>query len=90
MWYFWSGRKRETEFGFWKSKGEACEIYSTPSVSGFRKTLEFYEGKSPDGQKTNWVMQKYTITEKLISKPVYIIFSPFLHSYTPFSFFFFI
>ncbi|CAI9281729.1 unnamed protein product [Lactuca saligna] len=69
MWYFWAGRKRETEFGFWKSKGEACEIYSTPSVSGFRKTLEFYEGKSPDGQKTNWVMQKYTVTEKFISKP---------------------
>ncbi|KAI3767229.1 hypothetical protein L2E82_17317 [Cichorium intybus] len=69
MWYFWSGAKRALESGFWMSTGEACEIYSTPLVTCFRKTFEFYEGRASHGQKTNWVMQKYTVTDKLISKP---------------------
>ncbi|KAI3767230.1 hypothetical protein L2E82_17318 [Cichorium intybus] len=69
MLYYWPGKKKDLESGFWKSTGEACEIYSTPVVTCFRKTLEFYEGRAPHGQKTNWVMQKYTVTDKLISKP---------------------
>ncbi|KAK9066691.1 hypothetical protein SSX86_014014 [Deinandra increscens subsp. villosa] len=63
VWYFWSGSKTDTKIGFWRSKGEACELYKTSLIIGSRKTLEFYEGLAHDGQKTNWIMQEYTTTE---------------------------
>lgn len=68
IWYFWSGTKKDAENGFWKSMGEACEIYSTSATIGLRKTLQYFEGPTPDGQKTNWMMQEYTTTEKFSSK----------------------
>lgn len=70
MWYFWSGSKTDTKNGVWRSTGEACEIYNTSLVIGFRKTLQFYEGPAHDGQKTNWMMQEFTTTEKFSSKMV--------------------
>ncbi|PWA34563.1 No apical meristem (NAM) protein [Artemisia annua] len=69
VWYLWSGKKTDAVNGFWKSTGVACEIYSTSTISGLRKTFNFYEGRSPDGKKTNWIMQKYTATDKFTSKP---------------------
>ncbi|XP_024969072.1 NAC domain-containing protein 96-like isoform X2 [Cynara cardunculus var. scolymus] len=68
MWYFCSGTKKDAEHGFWMSTGEACEIYSTSVFTGLRKTLQFYEGQAPNGQKTNWMMQEYTTTEKYSNK----------------------
>lgn len=68
MWYLCSGTKKDAEHGFWMSTGEACEIYSTPVFTGLRKTLQFYEGQAPNGQKTNWMMQEYTTTEKYSNK----------------------
>ncbi|GJR91998.1 putative NAC domain-containing protein [Tanacetum coccineum] len=69
MWYFSSGKKTDTVNGFWRSTGEACEIYSTSTIIGLRKTFSFYEGRAPEGKKTNWMMQKYTTTDKVTSKP---------------------
>ncbi|KAI3785539.1 hypothetical protein L1987_44658 [Smallanthus sonchifolius] len=68
MWYVWSGSKTDTKNGFWRSTGEACEIYKTSLIIGLRKTLLFHEGPANDGQKTNWIMQEYTTTEKYTSK----------------------
>ena len=68
MWYLWSGKKTDAVNGFWKSTGEACEIYSTSTITSLRKTFNFYEGRSPDGKKNNWMMQKYVATDKFTSK----------------------
>ncbi|KAF5792454.1 putative transcription factor NAM family [Helianthus annuus] len=68
MWYFSSGSKIDTKFGFWRSTGEACKVYSTTLIVGLRKTLQFYEGPVHDLQKTNWMMQEYTTTELYTSK----------------------
>lgn len=56
--------QKETEIGFWKSNGDRCQIYSDSKLTGWRTTLEFYEGQSNDEHKTEWVMQKYWITQK--------------------------
>ncbi|XP_071731472.1 uncharacterized protein [Rutidosis leptorrhynchoides] len=69
IWYFWSGTKMDAENGFWKSTGAACEIYSNSMIIGWRKTLQFYEGRAPDGQKPKWIMQEYTTTDKCSCKP---------------------
>ncbi|XP_076929134.1 uncharacterized protein LOC143593361 [Bidens hawaiensis] len=68
MWYFLSGSKTDATHGFWRSTGEACEIYSTSLTVCLRKTLQFYEGPTDNGQKTNWMMQEYTTTEIYTSK----------------------
>lgn len=74
MWYFSKVTKTDAENGFWRSTGEACEIYSTSTIIGLRKTLRFYEGRAPAGQKTNWMMQEYTTTEKYSSNLVCTLF----------------
>ncbi|KAK1433558.1 hypothetical protein QVD17_10469 [Tagetes erecta] len=71
MWYFRSGPKMDTKNGYWRSTGEACEIYDTALVIGLRKTLQFYEGPAHFGQKTNWMMQEFTTTEKYTSKMLF-------------------
>nr|XP_043616733.1 protein NTM1-like 9 [Erigeron canadensis] len=68
MWYFCSSSNVDADNGYWRSTGDACEIYSTPVIIGLRKTLQFYKGRAPVGQKTNWMMQEYTTTEKCGSK----------------------
>ncbi|XP_071711182.1 uncharacterized protein [Rutidosis leptorrhynchoides] len=65
IWYFCSGTKMDAENGFWRSTGDACVIYSNTMINGLRETLQFYEG---DEQKTNWMMQEYTTTNKCSSK----------------------
>ncbi|KAI3513194.1 hypothetical protein L1887_20521 [Cichorium endivia] len=64
LWYLCSVVKKESEFGFWVETGNPCEIFSNSAIHGFRNTLNFYEGRAPQGRKTDWVMQEYRITEK--------------------------
>ncbi|KAL8230864.1 hypothetical protein R6Q57_000642 [Mikania cordata] len=68
VWYYWSRSKTDTTNGFWRSTGEACEIHKTSLVIGLRKTLQFCKGPADDGQKTKWIMQEYTTTDKETSK----------------------
>ncbi|KAF4378926.1 hypothetical protein F8388_022013 [Cannabis sativa] len=65
-WYFYSLRDRKyptglrtnraTEAGYWKATGKDREIYSskTCSLVGMKKTLVFYRGRAPKGEKSNW------------------------------------
>ncbi|XP_059638203.1 NAC domain-containing protein 96-like isoform X2 [Cornus florida] len=63
IWFYrCSEGKKDMEDGFWKARGEACEIFTNANISGWRTTLEFYEGQA--GRKTDWVMQEYKITRK--------------------------
>lgn len=65
IWYVvHSEDPKQTELGSWKAKGDPCQLWSESSVVGWRTTLEFYEGRSPDENRTDWVMQEYSISHK--------------------------
>ncbi|XP_061360897.1 NAC domain-containing protein 83-like [Gastrolobium bilobum] len=55
--------KRTTNSGYWKATGADKRISSSISngIVGIRKTLVFYEGKSPNGSRTDWVMHEYRL-----------------------------
>ncbi|GFZ10293.1 hypothetical protein Acr_21g0008920 [Actinidia rufa] len=65
IWYLiHPDHNKNSEHGFWRARGEATEIFMNSVIKGWRTTLDFYEGRAPHGQRTNWVMQEYRITRK--------------------------
>ncbi|KAF5183452.1 Nac domain [Thalictrum thalictroides] len=85
-WYFFSSRDRKyptglrtnraTEAGYWKATGKDKEIYSASSPSillGMKKTLVFYKGRAPRGEKTKWVMHEYRLVSRHTAKDEWVI-----------------
>ncbi|KAG6485846.1 NAC domain-containing protein 79-like [Zingiber officinale] len=70
-WYFFSIKDRKyptglrinraTESGYWKTTGKDKEIFHRRVLVGMKKTLVFYKGRAPTGEKTNWVMHEYKL-----------------------------
>ena len=72
-WYFFSHKdkkyptgtrtNRATAAGFWKATGRDKVIYSSVTRIGMRKTLVFYRGRAPHGQKSDWIMHEYRLDD---------------------------
>ncbi|KAG5050865.1 hypothetical protein JHK87_003063 [Glycine soja] len=70
-WYFFSHKdkkyptgtrtNRATMAGFWKATGRDKSVYESIKLIGMRKTLVFYKGRAPNGQKTDWIMHEYRL-----------------------------
>ncbi|KAI3444350.1 hypothetical protein Pfo_001015 [Paulownia fortunei] len=58
---------RATTAGFWKATGRDKVIYSNSRRIGMRKTLVFYKGRAPHGQKSEWIMHEYRLDDNTIS-----------------------
>ncbi|CAN1835873.1 NAC domain-containing protein 78 [Linum perenne] len=70
IWYFISKsvENKDTGKGFWKMKGESLKLFTDSMITGWRSTLEYYEGEEPKGLKTDWLMQQYWVSEKDIGE----------------------
>ncbi|KAL0377211.1 UNVERIFIED_CONTAM: NAC domain-containing protein 43 [Sesamum calycinum] len=72
-WYFFSHKdkkyptgtrtNRATASGFWKATGRDKVIYGNSRRIGMRKTLVFYKGRAPRGQKSDWIMHEYRLDD---------------------------
>ncbi|KAF8041443.1 hypothetical protein BT93_A0134 [Corymbia citriodora subsp. variegata] len=60
---------RRTKAGYWKQTGGRCSIKKedTGEMIGFKKKLEFYEGRSmQEGKMTDWVMHEYHLNPECL------------------------
>ncbi|KAJ8626173.1 hypothetical protein MRB53_019480 [Persea americana] len=78
-WYFFSHKdkkyptgtrtNRATAAGFWKATGRDKVIYTSFKRIGMRKTLVFYKGRAPHGQKSDWIMHEYRLDDHTDNSP---------------------
>ncbi|XVF83791.1 hypothetical protein PTKIN_Ptkin16aG0520700 [Pterospermum kingtungense] len=72
-WYFFTPRDRKYQNGsrpdrragdgYWKATAANKRIKHDGKLVGFKRTLVFYWGKQPKGDKTNWLMHEYVLSD---------------------------
>ncbi|CAH9085401.1 unnamed protein product [Cuscuta europaea] len=95
QWFFFSPRDRKhpnssrtnraTEHGYWKVTGKDRTITCNSRDVGIKKTLVFYKGRAPKGERTDWVMHEYTLDEEELrrcqsSQDYYVLYKVFKKS----------
>ncbi|KAM1348392.1 hypothetical protein ACFX13_002687 [Malus domestica] len=78
QWFFFSPRDRKypkgerssraTRHGFWKTTGKDRTIVCYSRFVGLIKTLIYYKGRAPSGERTDWVMHEYTLNEEELKR----------------------
>ena len=60
--------RRLTTTGYWKATGSPGCVYSSNSRPiGVKRTMVFYNGRAPNGRKTEWKMNEYKAIEEAAS-----------------------
>ncbi|KAM5562218.1 NAC domain-containing protein 82 [Rosa sericea] len=82
-WYFFSpiekkyatGARvnRATEAGYWKMSGKDRSVNYNGEVVGWIKTLVFYTGRPPRGDRTDWVLHEYRLEDKGVPHESYVL-----------------
>lgn len=79
-WFFFSPRDRKypnggrpnrtAGCGYWKATGTDKPVLAGGGAQclGVKKALVFYQGRSPKGRKTEWVMHEYRLLDHQISR----------------------
>jgi hypothetical protein len=71
QWYYYSRRtqNRMTNNGYWMPMGMEEQVLTSSSNKrvGMKKYYVFHIGESPDGNKTNWIMQEYRLSDSASS-----------------------
>lgn len=74
-WFFFSARgrkypngsqsKRATQSGYWKATGKERNVKAGGVTIGTKRTLVFHIGRAPRGERTEWIMHEYCMSDTL-------------------------